>query len=139
MRSRAHYLLLAAPHAALVALIALRFLVIPDVRGYGTHEQLGLGACRFRDWLGGPCPTCGVTTSASHVVRGDILAAWQTQPLGVVGSIALAVWLYWSWRAHRSGGDLAASWSKHGPKIWSTAALAALTCWWIASAASAPG
>ena len=33
------------------------------------------------------CPTCGMTTSVSHLVRGEVGAAWGVQPFGVIASV----------------------------------------------------
>ncbi|MBX3462082.1 MAG: DUF2752 domain-containing protein [Planctomycetes bacterium] len=56
--------------------------VQPDGRGFGTHEQLGLEPCGWPLAYGIPCPTCGVTTAACHLVHGNLLAAFATQPFG---------------------------------------------------------
>ena len=41
----------------------------------GTHQQLGLPPCTVLDWFGIRCPSCGMTTSWAHMVRGQVLAA----------------------------------------------------------------
>jgi hypothetical protein len=72
--------------------------VVPDPRGHGTHEQLGLAPCSWPLDHGMPCPTCGVTTAAAHVVQLSPLRALATQPFGallalsglVLGAFALA-------------------------------------------------
>lgn len=67
-----------------VAVVAALWLVVPDPRGFGTHEQLGMRPCGWPARYGMPCPTCGVTTAASHLVH---LRPWQalaTQPFGAV-------------------------------------------------------
>lgn len=62
--------------------------VAPDARGHGTHEQMGLPPCSWPILYGIPCPTCGVTTSAAHLVHGEVLDAFWVQPFGA--SLALA-------------------------------------------------
>jgi hypothetical protein len=62
--------------------VALLLRIQPDARGHGTHEQLGLPACAWPEVYGKPCPTCGVTTAASHLVHLQPLAAIATQPFG---------------------------------------------------------
>ena len=56
--------------------------VNPDPRGHGTHEQLGMAACGWAESYSRPCPTCGVTTAASHLVRLQVVQAVRTQPFG---------------------------------------------------------
>lgn len=56
--------------------------VAPDARGFDTHVQLGLEPCGWPSAYGIPCPTCGCTTAASHLVHGHLFAAFATQPFG---------------------------------------------------------
>ncbi len=60
----------------------------PDPRGYGTHEQLGTAPCGMLILTGYPCPTCGMTTAFSHVVRGQWWRAVRAQPAGFVFALA---------------------------------------------------
>jgi hypothetical protein len=48
----------------------------------GAHEQLGLPPCRFLQWTGRPCPTCGMTTAFSLVVHGRVVAAAKANLAG---------------------------------------------------------
>lgn len=73
---------------AACAATAVLLRVTPDARGHGTHVQLGLGDCSFPSTYGIPCPTCGATTAACHLVHGEPLAAIATHPFGA--AIALA-------------------------------------------------
>ena len=127
--SRTHYVLVAAPWALLAVYGALALLTEPDPRGYGTHEQLGFGACLFRDWLGGPCPTCGVTTSASHLARGDLLEAWRAQPLGVLLAVAAIAGLPAMIALHRRGIDVGQWLLRYGAGAWAAAVVIVTTCW----------
>ena len=61
--------------------------VTPDVRGHGTHEQLGMSACSFPTNYGIPCPTCGCTTAACLVVHGQWILGFVTQPFGAAVAI----------------------------------------------------
>ena len=56
--------------------------VRPDGRGFGTHEQLGMQPCGWPASYGFPCPTCGVTTAASHLVHLEPIDAMIAQPFG---------------------------------------------------------
>ena len=62
----------------LLALLSVAAFLEPDPRGLGTHQQFGLPPCTFRFLFGRPCPTCGMTTSWAHLVRG--------QPIGALGA-----------------------------------------------------
>lgn len=72
--------------------------VEPDPRGHGTHEQLGLDPCSWPLIYGVPCPTCGVTTAATHLIHLEPIAALTTQPFGVFLAVlglfvaAVALW-----------------------------------------------
>ena len=67
----------------------------PDERGYGTHEQLGLPPCTFRAITGIPCPSCGMTTSFSYVVRGRLLSAAWTNPGGCLLAMGSVITIPW--------------------------------------------
>jgi hypothetical protein len=68
--------------AAAAAIVALLWPLEPAAAGHGTHEQLGWGACSWPGLYGMPCPTCGVTTAACHLLHFEPLAAIATQPFG---------------------------------------------------------
>lgn len=91
-KSRAHSVLLLMAWLLPVVLVAMRSLTSPVPSGFGTHEQLGLAPCRFRELLGFRCPGCGVTTSVSHFAHGALLESLRVQPLGfVLAVLALAL------------------------------------------------
>jgi hypothetical protein len=73
--------------------------VAPDPRGHGTHELLGLAPCGFAQIHRAPCPTCGITTAACHVVHLQPLRALWVQPFGAalaLAGIAVAAFALWS-------------------------------------------
>jgi hypothetical protein len=49
-----------------------------------THRQLGLPECTFKEKTGMPCPSCGMTSSFSLFVRGDL---WDSMKANWVGTI----------------------------------------------------
>jgi hypothetical protein len=61
----------------------------PDVRGFGTHTQLGLPPCGFLTLTGVPCPGCGLTTAFSHGIRGQWSLAASANPLGLALFLAV--------------------------------------------------
>ena len=92
----------------LLALLAVAAFLKPDPRGLGTHQQFGLPPCTFRFFFGRPCPSCGMTTSWAHLVRGQLIGALRASvggtllgALAVVGvpwlvvSAARGRWLGW--------------------------------------------
>ena len=85
-------LIVSVTGAVLVWLLAN---IHPDQRGHGTHEQLGMTPCGWPPTLDLPCPTCGVTTAACHLVHLSPLRAVLTQPFGAAlagAGIVLAVY-----------------------------------------------
>ncbi len=65
-------------------LLTIAARLTPDARGFGTHQQLGLGACGMLLTTGLPCPTCGMTTAFAYAVRGDLAGAAWAQTGGLV-------------------------------------------------------
>jgi hypothetical protein len=66
------------------AVLAIAATLDPDVRGYGTHAQLGLPPCGFLLLTGARCPGCGLTTAFAHAIRGDWMLAADANPFGVL-------------------------------------------------------
>jgi hypothetical protein len=66
----------------------------PSGTGVGSHRQLGLRECQFEAQTGLPCPTCGMTTSFAHFVRGQIPASLWVQPMGTVLAL-LTTMVFW--------------------------------------------
>jgi len=67
----------------------------PSPQGFGTHLQLGLAPCSFKDLTGLPCPSCGMTTSFSHFVRGHWLQSIQTSTTAFVLALICAGLIPW--------------------------------------------
>lgn len=67
----------------------------PSQNGLGTHRQLGLPPCGFRVVLGIPCPTCGFTTTWSHVMHGNFMAAAKTNLGGLLLWFFAAISAVW--------------------------------------------
>lgn len=68
----------------------------PDPRGFGTHVQLGLSPCAFREATGFHCPSCGMTTAMAWLARGRLDRSWSANPGGVaIGLLAVGLipWL----------------------------------------------
>jgi len=88
-------ILLAIFAVGLTAGFALAAALDPDPRGFGTHQQLGLPACQFRQYVGLSCPHCGMTTGFSHIVRGQFGAAWDSNPAALPLAVLCAAFIPW--------------------------------------------
>lgn len=123
---------LSAMAILVAAVIAVVFLarVHPDPRGFGTHEQLGMQPCSWPVVMGLPCPTCGVTTAACHVVHLQLWSAVRTQPFGAalaLFGLGLAIRAAWSLLTGTSFLDWLARW-RYGRWV-SLAIVLALASW----------
>lgn len=76
---------------------AVAISLTPDPQGYGTHRTLGLPPCSFRLLLDIPCPSCGMTTSFAHFVRGQFLRSFSVNAGGFVLAVLCAVQIPWCW------------------------------------------
>ena len=81
---------LALVGGVLVILLFVSGRLTPDPNGLGTHHQLGLPRCSVRDLFGIRCPSCGMTTSWAHMVRGQVLASVRANAGGALLAIVAA-------------------------------------------------
>ncbi len=80
----------------LVILLVIAWRLNPNPAGMGTHRQLGLPPCSLVQWAGIRCPSCGMTTSWSYVVRGNLWRACGVNSGGTLlalTSVVLGPWL----------------------------------------------
>ena len=56
----------------------------PDAHGHGTHQALGLPPCPSVLLFDRPCPGCGLTTSWTALLHGDLALAFHAHPLGPI-------------------------------------------------------
>ena len=64
-------------------------------RSMATHTQLGLPPCNMVQLIGKPCPACGMTTSFSLLMHGDLLNSLRANWAGTLlalGWMALIPW-----------------------------------------------
>lgn len=54
----------------------------PSPTGHATHTQLGLAPCPSAVFLHRPCPGCGLTTSFTAMIHGNLPLAFSSHPLG---------------------------------------------------------
>jgi hypothetical protein len=84
-------LLLAASGGVLIGLLATAACLAPSGRGYGTHQALGLPPCTLQMWYGIRCPSCGMTTAWSHMMRGQVVQAAKANSGGAMLAVAAAL------------------------------------------------
>jgi len=65
-------------------------------RRLGTHRQIGLLPCTFREWTSKPCPSCGMTTSFALLVRGDLLNSLRANAVGTLLALTCLAAIPWS-------------------------------------------
>ena len=73
-----------------IATLAGAFIIAAAVYPLLPHPEL---LCPLRAATGIPCPLCGMTTSVTATVRGDLGAALAANPAGVLAVIAAVVLL----------------------------------------------
>lgn len=54
----------------------------PDPAGHGTHQHLGFPPCPSVLLFDRPCPGCGLTTSWTALLHGQMGFAFHSHPLG---------------------------------------------------------
>lgn len=72
-----------------LAITAVGAFLTPDPAGHGTHTQLGLPPCPSVLIFDRPCPGCGLTTSFTSTIHGDLPSAFSAHPLGPFLYLAL--------------------------------------------------
>lgn len=82
--------------AVLLLLLGIAGWLRPSPNGLGTHQQLGLPPCTMRVLMNLRCPSCGMTTSWSHLMHGNLLGSLQANSGGALlglTSLAAGPWL----------------------------------------------
>lgn len=68
----------------LVTLLGIAAWLQPSPRGLGTHQQLGLPPCTLRMLYNLRCPSCGMTTSWSHLMHGNLVGSLRANTGGAL-------------------------------------------------------
>ncbi len=79
----------------IVSVFGTALWLVPDPRGFGTHQQLGLPECVFRSVTGFHCPHCGMTTSFCWFVRGNLAESFRASPSGLLLAVLSSLMLPW--------------------------------------------
>ncbi len=81
----------------------------PDPSSTGTHRQLGLPGCIISRVSGiERCPSCGLTTSFSHLMRGDVKRAQSVHSAGLIVFITWCLIMCYCFIVAASGINLLA-------------------------------
>jgi len=116
-------LALAALAMLLLGLLVTAGALVPDERGYGTHQQLGFPPCTFYLVFHRPCPACGMTTSWAWLLRGKIGRALAASAGGtLLAGLAMAGVPWLSLAAIRG------RWPGGSPNNWIMAGVAGVVC-----------
>lgn len=67
-----------------LALTATALMLDPSKSGHGTHTQLGLPPCGSVVLFHRPCPGCGLTTSITSTLHGQLLYAMKANVFGPI-------------------------------------------------------
>lgn len=80
---------------ACLTVLTLAATLQPNHSGVGSHRAMGLQNCQLLDRSGIPCPSCGMTTSFTWFVRGNLAASAYVQPMGMLIALSAAacVWV----------------------------------------------
>lgn len=84
-------LALAIAGTGLIVLLGIAAWLSPNPQGFGTHRQLGLPPCTMQQWFGIRCPSCGMTTSWSHLMHGQPVAAVRANSGGTLLALVALV------------------------------------------------
>jgi hypothetical protein len=88
--------------ATAMGMLVTAVLIKPSPDGVGTHRQIRYLSptrdnpppCELLRITGIPCPTCGMTTSYAHFVRGNWLASLYVQPMGFLLALATGAFFW---------------------------------------------
>jgi len=64
-------------------------------RSLATHRQLGLPPCTFIEMTGMPCPSCGMTTSFSLLMHGDVMNSLRANAVGTLLAVFCLLLIPW--------------------------------------------
>lgn len=101
--SRLHRASLAAFGVFLFSGFALAGFLKPNPQGFGTHQSLGLPPCSMKVMFGVPCPSCGMTTSFAHLVRGQIPSSLRANAAGTLLAGVCVVTMCWCFATAKTG------------------------------------
>jgi hypothetical protein len=75
--------------------LGIAIYLTPSEEGMGTHQKLGLPPCTMVSMFGMRCPSCGMTTSWTHTVRGQLISACRANTGGMVLALTAIIATPW--------------------------------------------
>ena len=105
-RTPEHWFTVLCAGGVLVGCFVLALFLEPDPRGYGTHERFGFSPCLPMERWNIPCPGCGVTTSVTHALHGELWQSLLVQPFGLLLCLIGVGFICWTAIGHFRGRDL---------------------------------
>ena len=90
------------PRTAIVAAATLVALGVAVAATPGYER--GPVICPFRAVTGLPCPTCGLIRAAGHILRGELAAAYKTNPFSAAAMTVAAPLLLLLWIGNATRG-----------------------------------
>ena len=105
----------------LVTLLGIAAWLRPNPAGLGTHQQLGLPPCTMRVLFDLRCPSCGMTTSWSRLMHGDVVGSVQANSGGAL--LALTALVAGPWL---TASAIAGRWLWGPPHEWTVLGVAGL-------------
>jgi hypothetical protein len=100
---RAKRVVLAIVGLGLLVPLVVAMLLQPSETGMATHRQLGLPPCTFVMLFGIRCPSCGMTTSWAHLMRGQLASAMASNAGGTLLGLSAMAAIPWLWFAAAKG------------------------------------
>lgn len=64
-------------------------------RRMATHQNMGLPPCTFYERTGVPCPSCGMTTSFSLLMHGDVANSLRANAVGTLLAVFCLMLIPW--------------------------------------------
>lgn len=124
--------------------VAARIVLHADEAGIRVLGHPIGWVCAFRNRVGLPCPTCGLTRSLVLSLHGEIQRAWRVAPAGPViacGLLALAGALLWLGFAQAAGSvkmEAGARWViRYGMLVYTPVLIVTWIGGWAVSVAAA--
>lgn len=72
--------------------LLLAAITLVSLAGMLSYSDARLPSCRFKEFLGLPCPTCGGTRAFAALSQGDLAGALRLNPLATSAWIGLVMW-----------------------------------------------
>ena len=113
------------------AVLLVSWLLAPDPRGYGTHEHLHMPPCTFHTVTHIRCPFCGMTTSFSYAMHGELGKAFVAHPAGPLFVLIVALQIPYRLLLLVGKRPLFADKPRASERVWQALLVLAILGWLI--------